>query len=323
LLLVSLAACSSTPPPSPPPLVVLTAAEPASNDAGSPPAVPSVAAAPPGPSLYEAAKDGDLARVKELVVHGAGLEAEAPPYGTPLMAALEFEREDVARVLLNAGAKVSPRSMALVVGARGGLVALFPLLIARGADPNATGGQGYTALHSAAKYGHTEAVRKLVAMGAIVNVAADDGFTPLCSAVADDRLETAWALLDAGARVDARTRGGTTVLHWAVFANRPSEIEEFPIHPGGQPTSMRKVRADANMVELILSRGAPVNATDDDGNSPLHEAAMTRPSGRWAGSKKPPLTTKEAPVSRSTRSRSSSSRGRRRGSGHRRRARGR
>jgi ankyrin repeat protein len=237
--------------------------------------VASAAAAQPGASLHEAAENGDLARVKELVAQGADIEALARPYGTPLMAALEFAREDVARALLEAGAKVGPQSQALVIAARGGLVGLFPLLIARGADLDAKDNQGHGALHAAAKYGYAEAIRKLVAMGASVNMAGDDLFTPLVSAVADDRLEAAKALLDLGARIDTRTRGGTTVLHWAVFADRPQRLERFPLHRGEAPWSTTQARPDAKMVELILSRGAPVNATDDEGNTPLHQAVMT------------------------------------------------
>ena len=278
LVSATMAACEParvTPPPhvGPP-----SGAPDSPRDAGAGPPVgdgASAAAEPPSPSLGEAAQAGDLAALKRLITNGADLEQLQSPYGTALMAALEFEREDAARALLEAGAKVGPTSAALALAARGNLVRLFPLLMARGADVKRTDNQGHTALHAAARYASVDAVRELLRLGADVDAVGDDGFTPLHSATAYDRIDTVRALLDAHARIGATSRGGTTVLHWAVFANRShreeyfSDREDTPPHQGPE-----KLRNDAPLVELLLARGASVDAADGEGNTPLHQAAF-------------------------------------------------
>lgn len=52
------------------------------------------------------------------------------------------------------------------------------MLLAHGAEMDATGEHGYTALHNAVEQGHLEAVAWLIERGANRNLRNDDGLTP-------------------------------------------------------------------------------------------------------------------------------------------------
>ena len=104
---------------------------------------------------------------------------------------------------------------ALRDAARGGRLDVVRLLLAAGADPNATAGDGCPALWHAAAEGHVDVVRLLLDAGAIPDVAeVDTQSTPLFIATIEDHVEVARLLLEAGADTDAETEdeGGTPLL---------------------------------------------------------------------------------------------------------------
>ena len=77
------------------------------------------------------------------------------------------------------------------------------LLIAYGADVDATDADGGSALGITANAGDLESVESLLRAGAEVNAKTEDGWTPLMNAAFDGRVRTAELLLDHGADVDA------------------------------------------------------------------------------------------------------------------------
>lgn len=87
--------------------------------------------------------------------------------------------------------------------------------IAGGADLEAKGCNGWTALHEAARLGQLEAVDVLLKAGADVNCRDEDGLTPLHSAAVWDNEEMASRLLDAGANISSRGNDGKTALEIA------------------------------------------------------------------------------------------------------------
>ena len=89
-------------------------------------------------------------------------------------------------------------------------------LIANGADVNAKGDKGFTALHFAASHNAAEVAKLLIDNGAAVN--AKDGVlhsTPLHFAALYNTAEVAKLLLENGAAVNAKNEGNDTPLHWA------------------------------------------------------------------------------------------------------------
>jgi ankyrin repeat protein len=109
-------------------------------------------------------------------------------------------------------------------------------------------GDGFTALHLAAFFGHPEAVLLLLERGADVNAVATNAqigpVQPLHSAAAADQLECARLLVEHDAEVTARQAGGFTALH-AAAQNRNVEL-----------------------ARLLLAAGADADAETDDGRRP-------------------------------------------------------
>jgi uncharacterized protein len=107
---------------------------------------------------------------------------------------------------------------------------------------------GWTPLHLASHFGHTNAVRWLLGAGADVHARSKNDLAnqPLHAAAAGQApTDVLTLLLDAGADVNARQRGGFT-----------------PIQATAQ-------KGDLAATQLLLSCGADVHARTDDGQTAL------------------------------------------------------
>jgi ankyrin repeat protein len=223
-------------------------------------------------ALHDAAQAGKLDEMRALIDGGADLEAVEDVYRfTPFLFALEFSEPEAAMLLLERGAStagpIGVRGLALA--ARGGAVEVIDVLLARGITA-----RGTFALHAAAKYGHADAIERLLKAGAPVDEREpNDQWTPLLIACMENKLAAARVLLAAGASVTVKDDDGNMPLLWAVFGARPNEIHEYPALGGPHDTHFVPQR-DAPLVELLLKRGAPIDALDGDGDTALHRATM-------------------------------------------------
>jgi ankyrin repeat protein len=85
-----------------------------------------------------------------------------------------------AVLLVGCGPPSNPEAdRALIDAARGGKIEAVKQHLAAGADVNAKGMTGWTALHQAAMFGHKKIVELLIAKGADVNAKNNGGKTPL------------------------------------------------------------------------------------------------------------------------------------------------
>ena len=116
--------------------------------------------------LHEAAYDGDLKKVKELVEKGFKLNAfDYDLSRTPLHCAVIEGYIEVAQYILSVGADVNAHQEEKIGETPLGEVAancsyeMAELLIKAGANPTITGWMGITALHSASKRKKKEGVR--------------------------------------------------------------------------------------------------------------------------------------------------------------------
>jgi len=113
-----------------------------------------------------------------------------------------------------------------------------------GADLSAPGPVGGTPLHDAVAFGSPEAVEILLQGGAAVDGRSTLGATPLHWAAGD--FTKTRLLVEAGADVNSRSKSGRTPLHYAAGHN------------------------NLPMVEMLLSRGAPVDARNVFGGAAKH-----------------------------------------------------
>lgn len=202
-------------------------------------------------TLAESIKRGDsetltdqLDRAPEL------LHAQLDGALSPLMLAVYHGQGRIVEELINRGVPVD----VFAAAALGDVIRLREILHADPAGITTVSVDGWTALHLAAHFGHTEVARLLLEAGASVHAHSTNGMSnvPLHAALAGNHVEVAELLLNSGADVDALQHGGFTGMHEAA-----------------QNGNMR-------MVELLLSRGADTTVLTDDGRT---AAGLAREGG--------------------------------------------
>jgi hypothetical protein len=117
------------------------------------------------------------------------------------------------------------------------------LLLARGADPNLSGSEGFTALHSQVAEFRTDpldGVRLLLARGANVNAVARYGLTPLHLALTHNQSVVARLLIDAGADVNAEDTVGKRPLTIA-YNLQNDEMQALIRKRGGTESTRERV----------------------------------------------------------------------------------
>jgi ankyrin repeat protein len=241
--------------------------------------------------IFDAAKRGDVEKVKALVEDNPHLVSSKDNYGmTPLHLAAN---KNVAEVLLANKAVVDARDdhgrTPLNWAIQSGRYDVVELLLAKGAEVNAKDDTGRTSLHLAAvnsgHKGRKEVVELLLAKGADVNAKDDHGLTPLFWAAACGDQVVVELLLAKGADINAKNNNGVTPLHMAISNRRRPDFVEFLRQHGGQDSASTNtppkgihsavLTGNLEMVQTLL-QASPNFAVekDDKGRTPLHYAAM-------------------------------------------------
>jgi ankyrin repeat protein len=154
--------------------------------------------------LHDAAKEGDVARTKQLLDQGADIN-EPDGSGEPaLLIASLAGHADVVALLLERGSNIEIRNKggltALHAAAYGGHLDVVELLIVDGADVNDDKNfYKMSPLHAAAEEGHADVVAYLLAHKADIEAKERNGYTPLTQAGWRSYWDSADLLLKAGA----------------------------------------------------------------------------------------------------------------------------
>ena len=172
-----------------------------------------------------------------------------------------FESQDIPLLTLSAAAKFSMTAAdtdstaleAFVTAAAQGDSDTIRSLLEKSDDPSTSFA---STLCAAAYNGHLEIIELLIARGADVN-ANDDGETALLAAVRGAQTNIIQSLIQAGADVRVRLPGGVSALHQAVTTDQAT-----------------KTRAALEIIDQLLRYGLKIEIQDDDGRTPLHEAAF-------------------------------------------------
>ena len=144
-----------------------------------------------GRALFDAAKKGDEALVRQLIAEGSELDYEFEG-DTTLENAIRYRKVNIARILLEAGADPNFQGpnkggTALFIAAQMRDDDTLALLLDQyKANPDLTTNSGRTALHQAAEFSNASGTAMLLKAGANPNVVDDQGRSPLVLARSSD-----------------------------------------------------------------------------------------------------------------------------------------
>ena len=174
--------------------------------------------------LTAAAKEGDVASIKELIKKGAKVDEPNPGNwsATPLYWSLVDCKYEAAEYLLKKGANINSADsyglapLHLAVCCKDVDLSFIEHLIEKGADVNLKNtSDGWRGLHYAISCGSDDVARLLIEKGAEVNAIADDGTTPLILAAKNDDVFIAKLLLEKGANLNWRDMKKKSAMSYA------------------------------------------------------------------------------------------------------------
>lgn len=184
----------------------------------------------------------DLQKVKTLLEDGANVN-EINMWGSALHAATRFAPREIVEYLIAHGADINLRGNAgetpLMTAAQSGKLDIVELLVQKGADVNAVAAMvGWSPLSEAAYSGHYDIVNYLIGKGADVKVQASAAY------------------IRAAAGMGLQMKENTPQAQ-SVGIHNPEKITFEYIA----------------ILDLLVSKGANINAVDQNGQNALHQAA--------------------------------------------------
>lgn len=195
--------------------------------------------------LIKAASQGDsLEKIRYLIdTKGIDVNVRDENGMTPLIYAAFFGHEKVAKELIDCGA-----------------------------DVNASGSNGATALMASLQSTKGEKLaRLLIDSGADVNACDAQGLTPLMTAIYTDSIEMTLYLLEKGADIRVKCSKGWTALDLAKQKENRQLLQI--LHQAGLFKNADLIYAarigDTKWLNALIEGGADVNAKNDDQESPL------------------------------------------------------
>lgn len=203
-------------------------------------------------ALMDASMKGNSAIVRLLLEHGANPNAVSDDNHTALWQALLKRDTRIVRLLLEAGADVEYE---------------------RDND---------TPLMKACYLGDTSMATLLIAYGADINKGNRDNWTPLMDACMKGNMELVQNLLMMHPELNTCSHNGDTAL-WLAVRNKHTEIARSLLIYGANPMCCRMVHSlmicatelnDIDILERLRAKGCDVNWSNEDGWSPLMNAAM-------------------------------------------------
>ena len=148
--------------------------------------------------LINAARQGDLGALRELIAGGADVNVQDEKGYTPLIIACYNGQLEAARLLLDSGADVDAQDFggntALMGVCFKGYPDIAELLIQRGASLDMQHGNGGTALMFATMFGRNELVKVVLKHGANKDITETRGLTALDLAIQQGNEEAAMLL---------------------------------------------------------------------------------------------------------------------------------
>lgn len=190
---------------------------------------------------------------KILIENGANINAVDIEGWSALSYAVNNGDIEIAKLLLENKAKIKDE---LLIAIKSPIVEsrinIMKLLIENGANINYTDENGFNPLNIAIESGDMELTKFLITNGANVNSLMQDGVSLIGYAIAQNNMDLLQILIENGANVNY-----TVGDSWA----------DTPL------MTASRLGLD-NVVRILLTRNADINAVDMNGNTALHTAAL-------------------------------------------------
>ncbi len=257
--------------------------------------------------LLQAARQGDVQKVRALLKQGAAVDAAEADGTTSLHHAANRGDLGVAEALLAAGAKATTANRygvtPLALAAAAGSAPMIERLLKAGADPNGATPGGETVLMTAARTGTGAAIKALLSAGAKIDAREPRREqTALMWAAAAGNVEAMKVLIESGANIKAQSNevdfkrltggfgsGKAEPIRFTplAFAVRGGSLDAVNLLLDSGASANEKLQDGVNMVILavinahwelaghLVDRGADPNAAEG-GWTALHQVARSR-----------------------------------------------
>ena len=240
--------------------------------------------------IHNAARSGDLKRVRELLNSNPGLLNEKDSKGfTPIHCAVVGAKIEVVRFLVEKGADLDAKNKnglsPLFTALDRGRNSIAAVLIDNGADLNFRGYLGRNLLHMAARSGNVSVARLLLDKGIDVNSVDSGGFTPLGLSFIAAQESTARLLIDRGGSLNAlKPESDEYQNHLNDMINRGksgilkimldlSDKINYMDYKGRNLMHRAAASGQLDIVNVLINKGMNVNKKDYTGRTPLYYAA--------------------------------------------------
>ncbi|XP_070782008.1 ankyrin repeat and SOCS box protein 2-like [Enoplosus armatus] len=239
--------------------------------------------------LFKAIHDGDVSRVKSLVMcPGTNLMLPSKPGWLAIHQAAWYGQDTCLRVLLSAqpgmiNKRTARGESALLVAVSKEQLQCIQVLLESGADPDIPNYDRETTLYKACEKNSPAMVAMLLNHGVVVNTHCIQGWTALQEAVCRNNVEICEMLLKAGAKHNLTNIYGISAVFTAAQSGQLAALRILLKH-GADINSQAADGATAlyeatkngheEIVELLLSQNADANKPGKTGLLPLHIAAQ-------------------------------------------------
>ena len=222
-------------------------------------------ASTPAPPIVQAAFDGNMSMVQELLAKGADV---------------------------NATNRIGATALELAV-MKGRNADLIQLLLVKGADVNHKNNNGVTALESAVNSVRTDIVQLLLRYGANVDTKNKNGVTPLMLAAQKSLGDIAQILLRHGGSINQKSNGEETALHQAAFQGH-ADMVRLLLNNGADATLTTCV---CERMKLEFRGATPARFAEINGHAAVANILRKAESGQYVKSDSAQVTDSR-PVSR-------------------------
>ncbi|XP_019622517.1 PREDICTED: cortactin-binding protein 2-like [Branchiostoma belcheri] len=221
--------------------------------------------------------EGEVAELCKTLLKKGGLGEETPVRGIPNRLHQAAGEGDVTMVeqLLEEGADPNTTerdgSTPVYAAAEGGHLDCLELLLSHNGDPNSLRDDNFTPLHGAAAEGHTGCLKLLLERGAHPGLPDKAGWSPLYWAVSNGHTDCCSTLLDYFASRAAVTDVGWTPLHGACRSGHVSCLKVL-LYYDPLASDIQDQASPLTARPALVSKDV-INAVDRDGWTAAHVAA--------------------------------------------------